>query len=573
MLASLSVRGRMFLIIFTVLMMFLIMAFFAISTGKNIGKLGIGTAIEQMNEGQRQKLKVASHALALTVGNAVKGIDDQEQKFSLIRELISNIRFEDDKSGYFFVYEGTTCIALPTNTKVQGKDLGGLTDPNGFYVIRELYKTANNGGGFIEYIWPKPGAGDTKKLAYSELIPGTQMWLGTGVYLDNIASFEQEMTTAFNSELFKKSSLMLIISGLVFLVAIILCLVVAMGIVNALKGMIVSFKDIAEGEGDLTKRIESRGKNEIAELAHWFNIFLGQLQEIILQVRDNSKSVDSQSMTLSTIAEDLSKSASDTSEKSDGLASAAEEMSANLNNVASAMEESTTNTTMVASAAEEMTATINEIASNSDQAHSISEQAVAQADETSKRMDELGQAAEEISKVTETITEISEQTNLLALNATIEAARAGEAGKGFAVVANEIKELAKQTAEATLDIKRQIEGVQNTTNITVKDIASIADIIRKVNELVATISTSVGEQSSATMEIADNINQAATGLSEVNENVNQISVVAETITQDISLVNIASTEISDSSKNVDDCSQQLRNMADELNRVISKFKV
>jgi len=107
-------------------------------------------------------------------------------------------------------------------------------------------------------------------------------------------------------------------------------------------------------------------------------------------------------------------------------------------------------------------------------------------------------SAHAISKVTETITEISEQTNLLALNATIEAARAGEAGKGFAVVANEIKELAKQTNEATLDIKTKIEDVQVATDNTVADIEEISKVINNVNEIVVTITMAVGEQSKAT---------------------------------------------------------------------------
>ncbi len=103
--------------------------------------------------------------------------------------------------------------------------------------------------------------------------------------------------------------------------------------------------------------------------------------------------------------------------------------------------------------------------------------------------------------VTETITEISEQTNLLALNATIEAARAGEAGRGFAVVANEIKELAKQTAQATLNIKSQIDDVQRTTSSTVTEINQISDVIRRVNDIVGTIATAVEEQTAATKRL------------------------------------------------------------------------
>ena len=147
---------------------------------------------------------------------------------------------------------------------------------------------------------------------------------------------------------------------------------------------------------------------------------------------------------------------------SSSVASAADEMSANMNNVADTSKEAASNVDMVSSAAEEMTVTINEIAVNSEKARMISAEAVTQATQTTTHMEKLGQAAQSIDKVTQTIADISDQTNLLALNATIEAARAGDVGKGFAVVANEIKELAKQTAGATQEIRSQIEGVQSS---------------------------------------------------------------------------------------------------------------
>ncbi len=573
MLARFSVKGRMYLIISSILIMFIIMTFFAIITGNRARDLGIEKTGQIMLLDQKDKIKVACHTAALVLGHAVENIKEDNEKITVIRSLIDDIRFETDKSGYYFVYTGTVNIALPPKKEIQGKDLGGLKDKNDVYFVRALFEGARNGGGFVEYVFSKPGAGDIPKLGYSEMIPGTDMWIGTGVYLDNISQYQDSMSDQISSKVTKNIVTMVIISGALFALTIVLCLVIVFGIVGSLKSMIVSFKDIAEGEGDLTKRINVDGKDEIAELAGWFNKFIEHLQKIIASISRSTVAVSEQSQNLSSIAASLSNNAHETSDKSDSVATAAEQMSTNMNSVASAMEESTTNTSMVASAAEEMTATINEIAQNAEQAHEISEKAVTQANMTSERMAELGKAAEAISKVTETITEISEQTNLLALNATIEAARAGEAGKGFAVVANEIKELAKQTAEATLDIKKQIDGVQGTTNVTIDDIREITQIINSVNELIATISTSVGEQSSATEEIANNINQAAQGLGEVNENVSQITLVANSITEDISLVNSASSEISESSKNVDTSSADLQRTAQELQKILAKFKI
>ena len=347
----------------------------------------------------------------------------------------------------------------------------------------------------------------------------------------------------------------------------------ARSIVGPINRAVANIKDIAQGEGDLTKRLPVTSKDEIGELSRWFNTFVEKLQGIIKELTDGTGMVDESARSLALISRGVSQNASETSKRSESVATSAEEMTVSLNSVAAGMEESTTNISMVASAAEEMSATIAEIAQNSEIAHTISEEAVGKAKSTSAKINDLHTAAQAINKVTETITEISEQTNLLALNATIEAARAGDAGKGFAVVANEIKELAKQTAAATQNIKKQIGEVQETTEETTEEIDQISSVINRVNEIVATISAAVTQQSAATDEIAINISQASQGLIEVNENVNQISSVAGTIAGDISGVNHASTEISESSDEVNRSVESLHQLAEHLKSIVNNFKV
>jgi methyl-accepting chemotaxis protein len=371
------------------------------------------------------------------------------------------------------------------------------------------------------------------------------------------------------------------IGMLIVIIGIIIMIVLAAGmwavtdrlITKPIGGVAEGLKDIAQGEGDLTVRLAVKSDDEVGELAKWFNIFMEKLQGIIKDIGGNAETLTISSADLSGLSSKMSEGADGMTSKSNTVASAAEEMSTNINSIAAAMEEASTNMSLVATAAEQMTATINEIARNSENARSITGSAVARAGDATQKIDELGRGAQEIGKVTETITEISEQTNLLALNATIEAARAGDAGKGFAVVANEIKELARQTAEATQDIKDRINKIQSSTSGAVKQVEGISKVINDVNEIVSTIATAVEEQSVTTKEIAGNVSQASGGIQEVSENIAQLSTVAGEIARDIVDVNQSSNDMSNSSSHVDMRSQELSKLAAQLKEMVGKFKL
>jgi methyl-accepting chemotaxis protein len=342
-------------------------------------------------------------------------------------------------------------------------------------------------------------------------------------------------------------------------------------VTKPINAIVSGLRDIAEGEGDLTKRLTIASHDELGELVKWFNIFLGKLQNIIRDVSTHAGIVDSSSEYLQDISTKLASNAESTSSRANAIAAASEEMHTNMTRVANTMEETTGNTSMGASAVEEMSATINEIAASSEKARSISENAVSQASSASTKMNELGKAADAISAVTETITEISEQTNLLALNATIEAARAGEAGKGFAVVANEIKELAKQTASATAEIKGKIDGVQGTTKETVGQIEQIATVINEINEIIAGIATAIEEQSAATSEISINIGQVSAGIEEVNVNIAEGTTVIDEINKEISDFSTTTLDMSANSKEIKQSADKLKTLANELNAMLGRF--
>ena len=379
--------------------------------------------------------------------------------------------------------------------------------------------------------------------------------------------------TQMQAQITKSTAFITIVSLCAVIFGILIALLLIRIIITPIKTVVSALKDISQGEGDLTRRIDIDTRDEIGELAKWFNAFIARLNNIVVDIGSNSETVTASSGELLSVSEQMAEDAEDLSGRSNSVATAAEEMSSSMNSVAAASEQASTNLGTVASAAGQMKLTLGEVAANCEKARGVSQNASLKVETASQRVELLGASAREINKVTEVITDIAEQTNLLALNATIEAARAGEAGKGFAVVASEIKGLASQTAEATLDIKDKIKGIQNSTDDTVRDVEQITHVISEVTEIVAAIAAAIEEQSVSATEIAENIEQASTGIGEVNENVAQSSQVSSEISSDISKVNSVAVDMTSQSNQMKKSAQDLSDLSSKLRNMIGVFKV
>lgn len=207
----------------------------------------------------------------------------------------------------------------------------------------------------------------------------------------------------------------------------------------------------------------------------------------------------------------------------DDAASTADES----NRVADLSASVSSDVSSVAAAIEQMSASISEIARGTTDASAVAQAAVEKAEETNASVARLGDSSVQVGRVIEVINSIAEQTNLLALNATIEAARAGEAGKGFAVVANEVKELARATAEATEEISEKIATIQSDTHGAVDAIGEIQAIIQRISDTQMTIASAVEEQTLTTAEISSNINNASVGVNRIAENVGNVAEAAQ----------------------------------------------
>ncbi|MEH0018147.1 MAG: methyl-accepting chemotaxis protein [Desulfobacter sp.] len=347
----------------------------------------------------------------------------------------------------------------------------------------------------------------------------------------------------------------------------------AMTIITPINKAVEGLKDISDGDGDLTKRLDVTGRDEVGVLSFRFNAFVDKLHTMISDITKGVDTLSSSSGRLSEISDEMSAGAEQTTGKAGKVAAASEQMTAGMTSASAAMAQSSANINTVAGAAEEMNVTINEIAKNAEKAREISATAVSKVETSTGKMGELGDAAQSIGQVVETITDISEQVNLLSLNATIEAARAGEAGRGFAVVANEIKELANQTSNASMDIKVKIDNIQDSSSSTLKGMREISQVITDVNDIVATIAAAVEEQSTAIREIAENISQASIGIEEVNQTVTQSSTAASEISDEISEVNQAARQMADRSGLVQTSSGELSELAARLDEMVGRFKI
>jgi methyl-accepting chemotaxis protein len=540
------------------------------------------------------------------------------------------------KTGYVYVLGGTDKqkgrYIISLKGKRDGENIWEAKDADGRCFIQSIVEkalaTKNGECDFENYPWKNQGDADARnKIAAVTYFQPWDWVICAGAYEEDFQDARQRMSSALNGFIFWSS----VAAALMFVAVGTITVLAARKIVKPLWTVVEELKNVAQGEGDLTKKLPMRkvncssikkcgkhtcpeygkvancwdtvGSNTAGEIhcpsilsgklkschecpvmqmairdetdaiSAWFNTFIGKLCRIIRQVAASTKTLAGSSTELSATATQLAGGAEEMTGQSANVASAAEEMATNMNNMAAATEQMNANVKSVASATEQMTASISEIAKNAEQASSVVANAANMAQSSNQTIGQLGNAADEIGKVIEVIQDIAEQTNLLALNATIEAARAGDAGKGFAVVATEVKELAKQTAEATVDIRQRIQGIQTSSTQAVDSISQISEIIQQVNEISRTIASAVEEQSATTKEIAQNVVQTSQAAQAVSTGVAQSATASKEITQNIAGVDQAAKQTATGANQTQTAGVELSKISEQLQALVSQFKV
>ncbi|MCG8567802.1 MAG: methyl-accepting chemotaxis protein [Desulfobacterales bacterium] len=419
------------------------------------------------------------------------------------------------------------------------------------------------------------------KLADQAMVPG-QLELGDlGYYQGILPLYHQGKLAGALALLRSDKEIMANTLQLVYTLAGVFlgCLVLMVPLAWFFAGTVVtsilrvkdSLKDVAQGEGDLTQRIQTQSRDEVGALSHWFNIFTEKLQAMITEIAHSA-------LNLSSTVGVARKEVGQIAEKADGMAGitrnvtrSTQEMSREIGATATVVETASENLGIVASATEEMTATIHEIAKSAEDARGMSEETGGRIQTASDQIRQLGRHAESINAVTESINEISAQTNLLALNATIEAARAGAAGKGFAVVAGEIKALAQQTAEATEDIKEKIYKIQSSSQKTASEMSGISHAFGNMNGLVNEIAAAMEQQSATTREIANNTATVAQGMGDVNATMGQFDAATSRIASEMEKVEAASGQMSENCRNINRDTEEMGAQTQKLDDLIHRF--
>ena len=488
---------------------------------------------------------IIEHYYALEQDNTLTQQQAQSQALNAIKAL----RY--DKTNYFWInnYQ-PTMVMHPIKPALDGKDLTNNKDPDGKALFVDMVNIVKRSGeGFIPYKWPKPGKDKpVEKIAFVKGFNQWQWIIGSGVYLDSI------------EEAFSEQRNLIVISSIIMIIAVILLsYFIGKSILIPTRLAADMMKDISQGEGDLTRKLNESGNDEISELSRSFNLFALKMRESLVHVAQSANDVSEHAHTVDDSSRTSHSFIELQNDSSTQVAAAMEQMTHQIHDVsrnAEAAEQAAKDAAQNASTGKNVVAqTITAIETLSSNIETVS-----------RVTEDLANESHNIGSVLDVIRSISEQTNLLALNAAIEAARAGEHGRGFAVVADEVRTLASRTGQSTDEIQTMITKLQEGAKAAVEAVKSSQALSVSTVEQATSANTSLNE-----------IERLVSIITEMNS---QIARATEQQTQAADEVNLRINELSQSTeqslnntKQLTDASDNLKQSSEGLSSVVNRFKL
>jgi methyl-accepting chemotaxis protein len=524
-------------------------------TANHIKESGLLDIEEVMLNGQREKIRLGAQTMAMALGKALEGVEERQEQHDIIKSYIQDYRFEEDQSGYYYTYIGTVIFMHPTMPQREGEDLGNTADANGVYYVRSLYENAQKGGGFVSFVFPKPPSMEqAPKLAYVEYIPGTDIWISTGIYVDNIDATKNFIHERENAELARRMTAIIIVLIIVVLVLLgPLCIFTLRSISKPLKETVKAAKELAAGNMQLS--IIPSGHDEITALENSFLTMVQNLKasfaaveakeaEALAQAEEARKAaakILEIAGKVENAAHEVESTVSAVSHNTNGVKTGGNTQTERIKEILSAMEQ-------LSSGVQRITISVETAADKSEESNQKVESGVSMAEESGKAMAELhvitgnltenitklGQQSDTIGNIMNVITDIASQIDLLAMNASIEAAHAGESGKGFAVVAGEVRKLAEKTRSAAHEVESSITEMQKLTKVNisgmdnaVSSIAHVTELSRRTAVSLTEVQATVKDVMNQVQAIAESVEQQSESSRAVTSLVNDVSGIAE----------------------------------------------
>ena len=494
-------------------------------------------------------VEVAHDLMAFYHQKELNGELTGEQARQQALAALAAVRYSGNE--YYWVNDMNNIMIMhPLAPQTVGTDLTTMRNTEGVNVISEMVQLARSKGtASFEYSWPKPGEedGSAKIAAFKHFKPWDYM-IGTGIYVD---AMQAKLRTAVISSV--------ILSAVVVLAMFLLLFIIGRSISQPLDKIVNAMRDVASGEADLTRRLDDNAKDELSQIAHYFNRFNRNLSEIIHQLGDSARQLISSSHQLDEISNNSLRDMTRQSERMELMATAINEITYGVQDVAQNANAAAEEVEKANQGADNGRAQVERTIGEIKQLSSSVSTAV-------EHMETLSSDAQEITSVLDVIRNIAEQTNLLALNAAIEAARAGEMGRGFAVVADEVRNLAQRTQQSTEEIHNMISKLQTNTQ-------TVVSVINESSRHSQASVEQVNEAGAALEQIAQSMQQLVALNASIASATTQQSTVVEDVNRNVTEAAELARETTDGARETAQAGQHLASLGRQIDELIKRFRV